>query len=389
MNIQQDSRSVGVTDSLDGLRGILAIWVVLSHVTQLVAGPEGLITRGGIAVDLFMLVSGFLMVWTVSSRETKEPIGEGSTWKKFFVRRILRIAPLYFLLLVPGYIFSSQISTMFVDVYAALGQNFIRPFRECGPATVYNVLLHLTFLFGLFPCTSSNNILPDWSLSLEMQFYAVFPLLFLLIVRWKGGALLLAILGALIAGLSQHFISISGTSSGGAIIYPQPSLLPLRINCFIAGMALALLLWRQSRDLMLLVSVLVSVYFFQRLSFMAISTVLILMFLSRFNLWLRWEEGYCWPLRRIEAFLTAPPLRFLGDISFGVYLVHFLILLPMVATLNEVASFRVLSGNDKFILVSLLILPSVLFVSWLLHRWIEKPMIDLGRALTAANRFSK
>jgi peptidoglycan/LPS O-acetylase OafA/YrhL len=40
-----------------------------------------------------------------------------------------------------------------------------------------NILTHITFLFGLFPQYASNDVLPDWSLSLEMQFYVAIPLI--------------------------------------------------------------------------------------------------------------------------------------------------------------------------------------------------------------------
>ncbi|CAH2786711.1 MAG: Acyltransferase 3 [uncultured Caballeronia sp.] len=44
-----------------------------------------------------------------------------------------------------------------------------------------NVVTHLTYTFGMFPRYAFNTPLPDWSIGLEMQFYAVFPLLMLLI----------------------------------------------------------------------------------------------------------------------------------------------------------------------------------------------------------------
>jgi len=378
-------RTTDFTGSLDGLRGLLAIWVMLSHVTQFVAGPGGLITRGGIAVDLFMFVSGFLMVWTVSMRESKEPSSSIATWGKFFTRRFFRIAPLYFLLLVPAYLFDEPFLRLIENVYAAIGQGFDRPFRQCVPSTAVDVLAHLSFVFGLFPCTSSRNVLPDWSLSLEMQFYAVFPLLFLVLIRTRGAALaIFCVALAGVAGLAQAVVGLGIIDPSRLISYPQPSILPLRINCFVVGMALALLVWRRSPDVWLLGALLVSLIPFQRLSFIAIGAMLVLMLLARADVWLRWNASYAAPLRMVEGLLRWRVLRFCGDVSFGVYLVHLLLLLPLMTVLNGWDGFRAMSGNLKFVGVSAIAIPMVLLVAWQLHVWVEKPMIDLGRRLTSS-----
>lgn len=167
------------TECLDGFRGLLALWVFFSHATQFVGGPGGIVNRGGIAVDLFMMVSGFLMVWTVSSRATKEPFSHWSTWQKFYIRRFFRIAPLYFVALIIAYTFSDYYFELLRQIYVNLGKDFYRPFLQCQYPVPIDIFLHLTFIFGLFPCAASSNVLPDWSLSLEMQFYAVFPILFI------------------------------------------------------------------------------------------------------------------------------------------------------------------------------------------------------------------
>lgn len=381
MSAPSTTSQSGMTDSLDGLRGLLAIWVMFSHISQFVAGPGGIVTRGGVAVDLFMLVSGFLMVWTVSMRESKETALSLLTWKKFFIRRFFRIAPLFFLLLIPAYLLESQFTSLLSDTYAAIGRSFYRPFRHCAPSSIVDILTHLTFVFGLFPCTASVNVLPDWSLSLEMQFYAVFPLIFIVFLRTRG--LAVAIFCSALAGFSQSVVGLYEIDASRLISYPQPSLLPLRINCFLVGMVLALLVWRKVQDGWLLAALLVSLLMFQRLTFIAIALPLALMFFARANIWLQWAAGYAAPLRILESVLRLRPLRFCGDVSFGVYLVHILLLLPLVAVLNSSATFRALSGNLKFVGVSIIATPLVIFVAWQLHVWIEKPMIDFGRRLTS------
>lgn len=376
-----DSNKTEITDSFDGLRGVLAVWVLLSHVTQYIDGPAGIIKKGGIAVDLFMFVSGFLMVWTVMSREVKEPTNSLKTWRRFFVRRLFRIAPLYFLALLVAYLFGGFYHRLLVDIYAAIGQGFDRPFRECRATLPIDILLHITFLYGLIPCSAASNVLPDWSLSLEMQFYALFPLLFLALTRSRG--ILLALISVLVAGVFQHSVGIYSIDPSKLISFPQPSILPLRINCFVAGMTMAMLVWKQSRDLWLLAATVIAITLFQRLTFIAIALCFLLMIVARANMWLTWNSRYLAPLRAAEAILTSRGLRFLGDISFGVYLVHLLVLLPIVSLLNQFVWFLAFDGAFKFVLVSFAALPPVILLSWLLHRCVERPMISLGRRVTS------
>ena len=84
---------------LDGLRGLAALWVIASHSLYLGSADFKYFNRGDIAVDLFMIMSGFLMAYHYYAREDKEPWGEPKTWFKFYVRRFFRIAPLYYVLL--------------------------------------------------------------------------------------------------------------------------------------------------------------------------------------------------------------------------------------------------------------------------------------------------
>src|SRR3569832_20408 len=86
---------------LDGLRGFAALWVLASHV-QILSGMHAVpvLSWGGLAVDLFMLLSGFLMAHHYVLRREREPWEDRSTFLIFWLRRFFRIAPLYYVLLV-------------------------------------------------------------------------------------------------------------------------------------------------------------------------------------------------------------------------------------------------------------------------------------------------
>ena len=85
---------------LDGLRGFAALWVLVSH-AQILSGMRGIpvLSWGELAVDLFMLLSGFLMAHHYVLRQEKEPWDAKATFYTFWLRRFFRIAPLYYFLL--------------------------------------------------------------------------------------------------------------------------------------------------------------------------------------------------------------------------------------------------------------------------------------------------
>lgn len=85
----------------EGLRGLLAWWVVVSH-ALFAAGftldtlPRGIriLAHGDYAVDVFIILSGFVIFKLL--REGKEP------WRVFMVRRVFRLFPVYLLCLFAG-----------------------------------------------------------------------------------------------------------------------------------------------------------------------------------------------------------------------------------------------------------------------------------------------
>src|SRR6266478_6245734 len=80
---------------LDGLRGGAALWVLLAHCMIWGGWYKLPLPDAKIAVDIFMVVSGYLMVYLAEERARQEPPGTAPTIKKFWVRRFFRIAPLY------------------------------------------------------------------------------------------------------------------------------------------------------------------------------------------------------------------------------------------------------------------------------------------------------
>lgn len=168
--------------NLDILRFVAASLVLLGHCTTQglsylnapypIANFLKLITTGGHWVSLFFVLSGFLIGY-LAIRDKK--LAQFS-FKKFFIRRILRIWPLYFLFIFIGYFFIPFIAKAFFGValtytYHTLWQFllFIGNFAMAEMQKTGNFLL----------IPGSTSIL--WSISIEEQFYILLASLVLFI----------------------------------------------------------------------------------------------------------------------------------------------------------------------------------------------------------------
>ncbi|KAF1038909.1 MAG: hypothetical protein GAK35_03744 [Herbaspirillum frisingense] len=184
---------------LDGLRGIAALWVLASHV-QILSGMRDIpvLSWGGIAVDLFMLLSGFLMAHNYFLRRRAEPWDAPRTFTMFWLRRFFRIAPLYYLLLIVAIAMGSMLAQD-RSAIASVWPSTMTPLHRYLDGSLDNYLAHFSFAFGFLPDFAFRTALPDWSIGLEMQFYLVFP--FLMLAFWRFGAFRGSIAALAVCGL--------------------------------------------------------------------------------------------------------------------------------------------------------------------------------------------
>lgn len=161
--------------SLDGWRAI-SILIVLGAHTMHTSGfpPEqaDLFQRvfdGHLGVRFFFVISGFLITWLMLAEEQRTGTVD---LKNFYLRRVLRILPVYL---------------AFLGVLALLQNG--TPFQQSGLAWLGN----LTFTTNYINDSHSSNHL--WSLAVEEQFYLVWPAVFVFLrpqIRWKLSAGILA-----------------------------------------------------------------------------------------------------------------------------------------------------------------------------------------------------
>ena len=161
-------------ECLDGLRGVLAVYVLLGHMAPFSALPAWVLrplSHGGAAVDVFFILSGMVIVRSLESC--------GYAARPFLIARAARIFPVYLAMLAAGV----AVQTLPVS-FAAMPwigpDSAARDIWSHGWPAYWSVEIaaHLTMTHGLFP----SGALPDvwvsflgaaWSLSTEWQFYVL------------------------------------------------------------------------------------------------------------------------------------------------------------------------------------------------------------------------
>jgi len=206
--------------SLDGIRAFSIIAVVWHHASVAMESVP-LTQHGFLGVDAFFVMSGFLIV-TLLQRE-RDKSGTISL-KKFWVRRSLRIFPLYYALIL-----------LFIVLYGV-----VRPEARAAGDFFEELPFYLTYTSNWVPVAAFAI---SWSLATEEQFYLFWPA----IERWAPKTVWLAI--AIGIGISQllNFGPLRGPlESTLGFRYAELEVLQATFTPILLGVALAHLLHRKS-----------------------------------------------------------------------------------------------------------------------------------------------
>ena len=155
---------------IDGLRAIAVFSVITFH-AKFSIFDQNLLTGGFIGVDIFFVISGYLITSIIlNQRKTKT-----FTFSLFYERRIRRILPALFLIL--------YFSTIFA--YFLLLPGDLLEFSQTLLTTAFfsSNFFFWTHTGYFFTENELKPLIHTWSLSIEEQFYLIFPLVFIFIVK--------------------------------------------------------------------------------------------------------------------------------------------------------------------------------------------------------------
>ena len=302
---------------LDGLRGIAAMLVVLGHVELIkktfgytnVYDGDGpfFLYLGNHAVTFFFVLSGFLITYLLLiEREKSSKISV----KKFYLRRILRIWPVYYLLFFAGFI----ILPLFHRTDFLL------------PATVSQQGYWKSFAFKItllpnFSSRSNPVAFQSWSIGVEEQFYILWPLIVSLILSKKK--LLLSMCGIVIGIYSLragiYIDQILGTHHQ-FLVAINHFLRESRFDNMAIGAILAIIFKRNPNKDMKTI--------FKGIIILSLALILIMGVSVGYGLDMPIAAilfaGFIYIIftKKLLYFLETKACKFLGKISYGLYMYH-------------------------------------------------------------------
>jgi peptidoglycan/LPS O-acetylase OafA/YrhL len=363
----------GRLDALDGLRGLAATGVLVLHVWMFSYGdshrpPKGFLdfTIGELrlGVQLFFVLSGFL-IFRPFVAAALDGARRGPSLTRYAIRRAARILPGYWLALVASFF-------------------LLRHFDHRTQIDLAQVPIFLLFAQNHFEETIKHLDPPMWTLGIEMSFYATLPIVGLLALRLGShrGRLVALTLTVVAAGLLSTVLAYTHH-------WPQTlstSLLP-HLAEFGAGMTAAVLLHRRTLRATPAAAIAVA------------GIVLIVV-----NSWWHSTGAGSVDTRHLVgdapgvvgialvvatlvagpwrvALLSRGPAKWLGTISYGVYLFHF----PVIVGLRMTGHWPQDSLTHELVAVLAVTLPAAT-LSWFL---VERPAIRWAQRRTSGGRIAK
>ena len=361
--------------ALDGVRGVALLAVVCCHliwpaVNGRLDAIDRVLVNGWIGVDLFFVLSGFLITGIlIDARDTG---ARGGYFRNFYARRALRIFPIYYLFLA------------LLCVWIPFGSWYF--VHGMGPELVWvnsNQAWYWTYTVNVLQARAEGWSWTGhlWSLSVEEQFYLVWPAVVLLVSRRRLPVVCIAAFVAAIA--CRAWWVESHARLLGAYI-----LTPMRMDSLAAGACVATLArtpsgsawlrrWSQRIGLAALVVALpIQVWFgadSQQPLVVLIGYSASAIVFAALIVWIFLDE-------RPRRYFDVAWLRGIGRISYGAYLYH----LPLIALCAGLRSRLVTFGsaNAAGIVVGhalwvAAMIGLTLVVAATSYRWIEQPFLDM------------
>ena len=310
-------------NDIQGLRAIAVLLVLIFHISS------KWLPGGFIGVDVFFVISGFLITKIITSKINKGTF----SLKEFYISRVKRIVPAYYFLLI-----SVAITFLFIFIMQDLGNFKLSYFW----ALIFNSHYYFSNIDDYFGFSSNENpLLHTWTLGVEMQFYIFLPLMLLL----KNRKIVLALLIILLVSLLSYG-SLEIYKGNKGLMYFS---LLARTPEFLVGSLIAFLNIDQNnfiknhRNLFSIVGVvglLLSAYFITEQSFFpGIGSLPPLIFAGVL---------LCTNDSAVNNFLSRKIPVYIGELSYSIYLWHW----PVIAFIRYYnAKYELSSGDIAMVLV--------------------------------------
>lgn len=381
---------------LDGLRALLAWWVVVYHARganfaatpDFLHGPQRLLSQGSLAVAVFMILSGFVIFFLLDR--------EHETYRNFVARRFLRLHPVFALCFVAMlglhgiYVANLLANAAHIapDTLAMLLADAARVERDLpAQLAVHAVMLHGAVPASILPNAAGAFLTPAWSISLEWQFYLIAPFVYWL--ARAGGAAGAALWALVTLGffatrswwpefsfdaflpLQLHYFSI-GIGSYYALKWitiarPRPRLLSWGPWAVVAGVAAL------------------------------VAIQIVRLGVERGSTPGRWFPTALWAFvfavvaahvggadgalsRGVRRVLQLRPLERLGVVSYSTYLVHWPVMVLCQAVFRGLLDQP--SPTTLWWLHVAVSFPLIVASSLVLYRFVEAPAMAFGRRIT-------
>lgn len=314
-------------NSLDGLRGVLALLVCVGHLgLNTIANTIGVHVRFQLSVDIFFALSAFVLCY--SNYFKRKDFGT------FIIDRISRLYPLYIL---------TVIVMSLLALIEGRPLKYIELFQE----------IFLVHNIGFPPATLPANF-PSWSISIEMWVSIAF---FWVLQRRSHRIIALILFSLIFLIFRPQFIQGDAEN----LLGPLNDGLVRGLVGFSTG-AVAFLFYEKNRSWLRAPNSLV---------YALLGLLTILFMLPK---WTNYTTISFYVLIGIslvalatneEVALSAPLMKWLGDISYSIYLLH----IPIYASLTVIFGEGPLRNSGKFVLV----MPIIMLISYLSFRFIELP----------------
>lgn len=352
-------------ESIDIMRGIAILMVILVHTSLYVQGVDFLLPiaqYGQMGVQLFFIASAFTLCYSFDVRKQAN-----ESLRNFYLRRYFRIAPGYYFGILLYFIITALIS-----------------YGWDSNKDPINILLNILFLNGLFPVANNTVVPGGWSIGTEMIFYLIFPFLYQVIMRVQNNyryTYLLFPVVALICSFSIQFaisnlINSPHLFGNNSFFYfnllNQLPVFCIGISLYIAFKSDKLLKINNFSSIVLfLIFTFISALFMLNIEDFFEFTYVLFPFFSGLSFIFVFIILH-YHRKSNNSFLVK-----VGVLSYSSYLAHFVFAFYLAEKVSN--SLQPIQADLRLIFVYLLIVILTLFTAKVIYISIERPGVNLGK----------